>query len=446
MAVNLSRNTKVYYTSNIAADSGYTNYNTFEVPVLNGYSFSQKTDQQTIQINEAGATPNRAQRSFNTKLNPVDWSVSTYMRPRLTTAAAAVTASEVTGLAGVASFTHATAHGMVDGDFVTISGATPAGFNKTGIPVEVTSATVFKYRVSAATTGTATGTITAAKAAVVTCVERHLWNSLVGTMGLDDPANTSPAWAQASGSAALSMSQSDTQTLAPFAFIFKVDNTYYKVNQCSVNQATVSFGIDQISQIAWTGFGTTYAEITDTDALAELPAIAQANSTANFITNKLSTVTLWAGINATSGTEYTLPLTGGEITINNNLNYLTPEVLGIVNSSIGYYTGTRAVQGNMMAYLRTGAGNNTGKLLTDILATSASTPETQFTLTVEIGGKTNATRVEFNVAGAMLQIPTIDIQDIVSTTINFTAQKWDGTDYDLETAAPNELVVKYFSA
>lgn len=444
MAVNLSRNTKVYYTSNISADSGYNDSNTFEIQVMNGYSFSQKTDQQTIQISEAGATPNRGQRAFNTKLNPVDWSFGSYIRPRKISATSAVTAAQVTGVAGTATFTHASAHGFVSGDVVTIAGATPSSFNRT-VPVVKVSNTVFTYPVSAGATGTATGTITATKGARVTCVEKYLWNALVGVYDIYDTANTSPAWAEASGSAVATLSQSDNHTLAPFALIFKVDNTYYKIANCAVNQAQISFGIDAISMINWSGFGTTYAEITNTAGLTELASISNADTTAHFITNKLSTVSLYAGINSTGGTQYTLPITGGNLTIANNLNYLTPEILGAVNSSIGYFTGTRAISGDLTAYLRTGAGNNTGKLLTDILATSSTNPETQFNMTIEVGGKTNSTRVEFAMPAVMLQIPSIDIQDVVSTTINFTAQKYTSSAYDLD-ATPNELVVTYLSA
>lgn len=449
MAVNLSRNTKVYYTSNVSADSGYTNYNTFEIQVLSGYSFTQKTDQQTIQITEAGATPNRGQRSFNTKLNPVDWSFSTYVRPDITSSAAAKTAAQVTGDGAVATFTCTGAHSLTSGDLVAIAGGTPSAFNRTIVPVEVVNTAVFTYSVGSAATGTASGTVTATKLARVTAVEKHLWNSLVGTADIYAATNTTPAWAESAGSATLSMTQSDTQALNPFSLVFKVDNTYYKVQTCAVNQAQISFGIDQIAQIQWTGFGTTYAEVTDTAGLAELATIVGAPADAHFITNKLSTVTLVSGIDdvgATAGTSYTLPLTGGDITIANNLTYLTPEILGIVNSSIGYYTGTRAVSGNMTAYLRTGAGNNTGKLLSDILATSASTPETAFTLSIEIGGKTNANRIELVLPAAMLTIPTIDIQDVVSTSVAFTGQKYLGTEYDLEAATPNELVVKYFAS
>ena len=89
MSVNLLRNSKVYFTTNVAANtgvvasSGFTNSNTWEIAVLDGYKFSQATNQQTIQANEAGVTPSRGQRSFNTELAPVDWNFATYIRPEL---------------------------------------------------------------------------------------------------------------------------------------------------------------------------------------------------------------------------------------------------------------------------------------------------------------------------------------------------------------------------
>ena len=43
--------------------------------------------------------------------------------------------------------------------------------------------------------------------------------------------------------------------------------------------------------------------------------------------------------------------------------------------------------------------------------------------------------------GCQLQVPSVDIQDVVSTTINFTAQGYTGTDYDI--AKTNNLRVTY---
>jgi hypothetical protein len=174
-------------------------------------------------------------------------------------------------------------------------------------------------------------------------------------------------------------------------------------------------------------------------------------TTANYITNKLSTVTMIKNIGGlgAGNTTYTLALTGGSITIANNINYVTPANLGVVNIPIGYYTGTRAISGSLNAYLRTGSTNSAG-LLADLLAASATAAgiEPKFRLQIEIGGNTAQTRVEVEMAGANLQIPTIDAQAVMSTAINFTAQGSDAAqgptaNYDIENT--NDLNIRYLS-
>ena len=101
MALNLSRNTRVWFTTNVNPTTGvlpdattgysaFTSANIFELQVLDGYSFSQGTASTPITLSEAGNTPNRGQRAFNTALNPVDLSFSTYIRPRLNTNVTAI--------------------------------------------------------------------------------------------------------------------------------------------------------------------------------------------------------------------------------------------------------------------------------------------------------------------------------------------------------------------
>ena len=87
MALNLIRNSRVFFTTNLdssnrVAASGFTDTNTFELQVQDGFSFSQNTGTETVTLNEAGATPIRGQRSFNTSLEPVDWNFATYIRPK----------------------------------------------------------------------------------------------------------------------------------------------------------------------------------------------------------------------------------------------------------------------------------------------------------------------------------------------------------------------------
>ena len=88
MALSLSRNA-TFYASYVAAGTSTwvgngtnpSDSDTFEIPILDGFSFSQATGTQNVTLNEAGATPKRGQKIFNTSLEPVDWSFTTYMRP-----------------------------------------------------------------------------------------------------------------------------------------------------------------------------------------------------------------------------------------------------------------------------------------------------------------------------------------------------------------------------
>ena len=90
MALSLSRNATLilsYQDSTATAWDGAgrepSEANTFEIPILDGFSFSQSTGTQNVTLNEAGASPKRGQAMFNTSIEPVDWSFTTYMRPRI---------------------------------------------------------------------------------------------------------------------------------------------------------------------------------------------------------------------------------------------------------------------------------------------------------------------------------------------------------------------------
>jgi len=83
MARSLARNTKVYASTltKTALEAGSAAItDTFEVKVLDGYSYSQDTTNEEISVNEAGTAPVRGSRTFNTALNPADVTFSTYVR------------------------------------------------------------------------------------------------------------------------------------------------------------------------------------------------------------------------------------------------------------------------------------------------------------------------------------------------------------------------------
>ena len=374
MSFNLIRNSRVFFTTNVNAEtglvatSGFNTINTREIQVLDGFSFSQNTTAETVTLSEAGAAPVRGQRSFNTALEPVDFSFSTYIRP-------------------------------ADG-----------GIN-------------------------------------ITAEEGVLWNALLGSANVGD---IGAAWTEDTASATVVATNSQSHQLQKFGMVIVIDGVSYVIDNCALDTATIDFGLDAISMIAWAGKGAILRQISGLTASTGstvtfangLTGTAKGkNTSAAYIANKLSTLTVKKEIDGT-GTVYTVAITGGSLTIANNLTYLTPANLGVVNRPFTYFTGTRAVSGSINAYLRAGSTNTAG-LLADMLAGSTTDVDPAFYVQLEMGGASNATRVEFEMPATVLTIPTVATEQVVSTTINFTAQGSASAEFDI--GAANEIEVRYYT-
>lgn len=482
---NLLRNSRVFFTTNVNASTRKVNLTTHtaattkEIQVLDGFTFSQTNNADTIQINEAGLTPTRGQRSFNTALNNVEFSFSTYLRPKLVStlveaeedvlwnALFSDTAISTTGITptgtlaaptysnttGELTLTGATAiPGVTVGEVVTVSGITGTGASLANMPGRVVSFganTVLKLLSPPSTALTLGGTTYK--------VHKGAWtrNAAVAT----DTVEPAKAYSQ------VTTGPSNRNQLQLFGMIIMVDGIAYQLNDCVLDQASIDFSIDGIATIAWTGKAATLEQIdtavtatsantaTNTFGGGVTGVFTSKVTDAKFITNKLSTVTLQKDIGG-SATVYTLALTGGNITIANNVTYVTPANLGVVNVPVTYFTGTRSITGNITAYLRTGALNTAG-LLDTLLGASATSEgvEPKYMLEVDIGGRTAGTRVQAHIFGAMLQIPTIDAQAVLSTTINFNAQgsvdlgtnNVAGATAQYEIENTNELRIRYFA-
>jgi hypothetical protein len=486
MAYNLARNSRVFVTTNVntatgaVITTGLTTANTFEVQVLDGFKFSQATNTTNIQINEAGTTPIRGQRAFNTALNPVDITFSTYIRPRLATNQAtaeervlwnALLGSVAIGDTGVTvgGTGHALSRTTTATPTATLTGTSMA-----------TTLTVGKIYNISGLTGTAAPKEANAPAKIVSntasaIVFEYLTAPAVGLgtgfTGVTASASvkfTEAAWVEYPTATGITTSYgqvtsavSGRNQLQTLGFIFVVDGSTYTIDNCALDQAQIDFGLDAIAMINWTAKGTKLNQLATNAALSTdqdpvfsggLTGTATGKiTTANYITNKLSTVTLVSKNSGTDGTAYSVVLTGGNITIANNINYITPNNIGTLNVPIGYYTGARSISGSMNAYLRTGTFENkpqTATLLKDLLTASATATDTKYALGFQIGGSTAPTRVELDMPGAMIGIPSVDIADVVATTITFNAQGTDtanttGT-FDIENT--NDLTARYYSA
>lgn len=462
MALNLSRNTKVWFTTNVDVNtgvisdstSGFTTSNTYEIQVLDGYSFSQLTDNQVVTVTEAGARPVRGQRSFNTRENAGEFTFSVYLRPektggggiinyqdRMLWNALLVDADPPAGslLISGSTFTRASStspsftglqvnggNPWVVGNLASVAIADNSPFN---LPFKITDVqgTDSPYTLS--------GDFVYAPRTTQTVVV------LQDAPRIYKGIHVRGAGAGISNVNYLATNLSNKHQLQKFGLIFQIDNVFYALDDCSLNEATIDFGIDQIATTQWSGNSTNIKQLNNITASSQITATGIV-PTAGFLANKLSTVKLATGI-ASQTTPYNLPITGGSITFSNNNTYLIPEILGVVNYPIGYYTGTRSITGSITAYLRTGSVNESGQLLATLLTAPV---ENKYSLDVFVGGETNLRKLVIEMPGVTLQIPSVEIADVVSTTINFTAQPFDsgGTNsYNVENT--NEAIIRFMS-
>ena len=359
MANNLffSRDTRVL----VEADS-----TVWEIPVLDGFSFSQATNTSEISLSEmesTGGASRRGRRMFNDSYAPAEWNFSTYMRPFLSVVDAA------TGWDGTSAQMHA--------------------------------------------------------------VEEIMWASLIsaGQFNAKADADDNAEWTAASGIAqsasalAFDFSDSNKSALKEINIYFVMgqgafntgSHKVYKIESCAVNSAAIEFDIEGIATINWSGFGKL---ITDTGSLPTVTIAEAIDSTKNFIRNRLTTLTVSATTAESIVGTYNLTLTGGNIEFNNNITYLTPETLGVINQPIAHVTGTRTISGAFTCYL----GNHSAgsaDLFEDLIE-SKNTITNDFDLTFGIGGS-NAPKVAIQLPTCHLEIPTHSVAEIMSLETNFHA-------------------------
>ena len=452
-----NRDTKVYAVQ----ATGTSTFNVWELPVLNGYSFSQSTNSSQITLNEmsdATGRSRRGQRSFNDSLAPAEWSIDTYARPTLSTvvrapeevlwhsmfsetnytaaagtaAGLAITSATIAASVLTATFTAAAPAGgtyFKVGDSITVTGLSAAtgttGASGTFV-VTSTTATTVSYAVPASVSGAVTAT--SAKAVSTTFATTATELDFFTTSSNKTRLGTFDLYFILGANKAIS--EGGTNGLFPASDA----TTIYKLENACVNEATVNFEIDGISAISWSGMGRTITEVAAVDFTAPGYTLTTAGitSTSNMIRNRLTALTA-IGVTPNAKT-YGVTLTGGSITISNNMSFLTPEVIGVVNQPLEHVTGTRSVSGSFTCYLDE-TTNGSIDLYQDLLG-ATTTVTNKFQLQFFVGGKGNtvgypaAPGVMFDMGQCHLEIPTINIDDVIGFEVNFTAlpQTISGTD------------------
>lgn len=367
MSINLSRNTRLWVST---VSTGHNTANTFEIPVQEGYSFEQTVTSSDVTVDEAGATPTRGSKRFNDSLEPVSWSFSTYVNPYL-----------------------------LSGDHM--------------------------------------------------ITDAILWQGLaVKRGGVMDFDSVSTGMVKSSASKfTVAFTDNAAHVLTPLYLYFLIDNTMYLVSGAQVGQVEISVDISDIAMSAWSGQAVKYEAISKPAFATEATPGANGadyNNTApvankyvkvpatrDFLVNKLTVMTLNsdAAPGAIPGTNdnYTIPITGATVTINNNITFLTPSTLAEVDKPIGSFTGTFDVSGSFDAYLRSTSGDGTvgdeygsAELLSHMLAGSQNRVTNSSNLVFIIGGTLSTDpKMLIKIPKAHLAIPTFAVEDIVSTSVEF---------------------------
>jgi len=452
----------------------------WEVPVLDGFSFSQSTNSSEITLAEMESSTGasrRGRKAFNDSLSPGEWSCSTYVRPFK--AAGASTA----GSADLSAKVHAVeellwALMMGADDFTNDLSANGVSFfeNSTVIPITDTFAGE-TYEIVVAGTGDTGANWTGIGAGASTIGTIFTKNSTAAVNSTNTDATCKRIVNNPTASESrFSFHASNSSTFEPANLYFVIgdsDRKVMKLKDITVNEATLDFDIDGIATINWSGnsndvidFGantyTAAAAAGTGKAIGDVlldssenfrlyvhtaanatvtPYINEAiGSTDNFIRNRLTQLTITTTANSgdpivygtadpdKDGTEeletsYDLTLTGGSISISNNVTYITPEVLGAVNVPIGHVTGTRTVSGSFTCYLTSDSNSDKdSSAFYDDLRSITNVVTNSLNLTFKVGGTaTSAPRLEVNMPNCHIEIPTHSIEDVISLESSFSA-------------------------
>lgn len=505
----------------------------WEVPILDGFSFSQTTNSSDITLAEmqnADGISRRGRRLFTDSLAPAEWSFSTYVRPYFNSSEHHAVEEVLWALmAGADSYgSNSEAGAMLtitesdsatdrtdgtytfdDSDFTT-SGQGLGGI----IEVVVASSQVSTVTILASGSAyDANDTITIAAAKVggtgdlvitVASVDDTQATAFYRSTNPDSSSPFGPTVAQGDTfSQNINFGQSNRSVLSTcnLYFVMETDTDnpmVYRLKGAAINEASVDFDVDGIATINWSGFASniedmqaagrvhsissgttaspptvgavltaadtekgsaaTFGELaynkgedgrlylllgaapaTDArftaDATTSFAAITTAvDSTSTFIRNRLTQL-LIDNNSTTNGlnSSYSMTLTGGNITVSNNITYLVPEELGKVNVPIEHVTGGRTVTGSYTCYLTFDTSSNAGTssdFYNDLTAAGVGLDlvVNDFRVEFQIGGNVvNTPRLYLTLPKCHIEVPSHSIEDVISVETNFGAYT---TDFD----------------
>ncbi|WWD13744.1 hypothetical protein CPL00345_CDS0010 [Klebsiella phage GlastoCabaret] len=209
--------------------------------------------------------------------------------------------------------------------------------------------------------------------------------------------------------------------LAMLNIYILTDSSWSVIRNCQVGQAEVNVDIDDIGRVTWSGNGTRLETLSaqpfDPKTIGIDDAL-YAKIQSSYIKNKLTILKLKN--NANGGKTYNIPITGGSFTMNNNVTYLTPNIMSRVDVPIGSFTGSFELTGSLTAYMND-AANGSIQLYKDLVSDLKAVND--FEVAIILGGEYDTARPAAVLVAkhANLNIPSIETDDVLGVSIEFKA-------------------------
>ncbi|AYN55974.1 major tail protein [Salmonella phage STG2] len=208
--------------------------------------------------------------------------------------------------------------------------------------------------------------------------------------------------------------------LAMLHIYILTDKAWSYIDSCQINQAEVNVDIEDIGRVTWSGNGN---QLIPLDAAPFDPDTVGIDDETymtiqgSYIKNKLTILKIK---DMDTGKAYDIPITGGSFTINNNITYLTPNVMSRVNIPIGSFTGAFELTGSLTAYLNDKALGSMD-LYKDLIKTLKVV--NRFEIALVLGGEYDDERPAAVLVAkqAHVNIPTIETDDVLGTSVEFKA-------------------------
>jgi hypothetical protein len=189
------------------------------------------------------------------------------------------------------------------------------------------------------------------------------------------------------------------------------DNRGYKISGCVISRADISVDINATGTISWSGSGI---KLEDESSFPSSPTIQNSSALtgANYITNKLSTLT-----STNSAAAFNFPITAMSISMSVEHQPITSPILAELTYPIGFSRKNIEVTGNFAAYVisATGAGTKAAS------AALRAGNDPVYDVSLNIGGTTTNKNIVVVLSKVFIQTPSYSSADALTFSCDFIA-------------------------